>query len=126
MSDSNKLTALRVAQEKRPGRYADGGGLYLRVSEYPCQDGTLAHSKGWVFRYQRGGRERMMGLGSLNTLSLVEARVAARQCRIRVEYPKHNTIHNIGRHPLRELRRLQKAAEVGTGKHSKINPLRCN
>ena len=25
-----KLTALKVAREKRPGMYGDGGGLYLR------------------------------------------------------------------------------------------------
>jgi len=26
-----KLTALKVAQTKRPGLYGDGGGLYLQV-----------------------------------------------------------------------------------------------
>ena len=30
---NNALTAARVKQEKRPGRYADGNGLYLHVSE---------------------------------------------------------------------------------------------
>jgi hypothetical protein len=39
-----------------------------------------------------------------------EEALAAEAEAIRVEYPKHNTIHNIGRHPLRELRRLQKAS----------------
>jgi len=27
-----KLTALKVAQAKRPGLYGDGGGLYLQVT----------------------------------------------------------------------------------------------
>jgi hypothetical protein len=38
-----KLNALKVAREKRPGLYGDGGGLYLQVGER----GT----KSWVFRY---------------------------------------------------------------------------
>jgi hypothetical protein len=27
-----KLTALKVAREKRPGLYGDGGGLYLQIT----------------------------------------------------------------------------------------------
>ncbi|MFL6928794.1 MAG: Arm DNA-binding domain-containing protein, partial [Xanthobacteraceae bacterium] len=56
-----------------PGRYSDGGGLYLRVAEYETKAG-LARSKNWLFRFERGGRERLMGLGSLDTLSLKDAR----------------------------------------------------
>lgn len=29
----NKLTALKVAREKQPGLYGDGGGLYLQITE---------------------------------------------------------------------------------------------
>ena len=51
----NRLTALKVARAKRPGMYADGGSLYLRVAE--------GGSKQWVFRYVTNGRLRDMGIG---------------------------------------------------------------
>jgi hypothetical protein len=38
-----KLSALKVAREKRPGDYGDGGGLYLQV--------TKQGSKSWIFRF---------------------------------------------------------------------------
>jgi integrase len=87
-----KLNALNVAREKRPGLYGDGGGLYLQVGER----GT----KSWVFRYwvalrdpttgelirdpttkKVKGKGREMGLGSLITVSLAEARDRALECR---------------------------------------------
>jgi len=80
MPASNRLNAMQVTKIKQPGRYADGGGLYLRVAEYETRLGR-ARSKNWVFRFERDGRERFMGLGSLNTLSLAEARERARECR---------------------------------------------
>jgi integrase len=75
------LTALKVGRLTKPGRYGDGGGLYLRVAEYRLKSGMLARSKNWLFRFERGGQERWMGLGPLDTLSLSEARAKARQCR---------------------------------------------
>jgi integrase len=83
MSDSNgfKLTALKVARLTKPGRYGDANGLYLRVAEYALTNGKSAQSKNWIFRYERDGRERWMGLGPLNTLTLAEARSLARECR---------------------------------------------
>jgi hypothetical protein len=41
MSESNgfKLTAVKVARLKKPGRYGDGHGLYLRIAEYPDRNG---------------------------------------------------------------------------------------
>ena len=56
-----------------PGRYGDGGGLWLQVSQF----GT----KAWIFRFMLGGRARQMGLGDVNTLSLKEARERAREAR---------------------------------------------
>jgi integrase-like protein/Arm domain-containing DNA-binding protein len=61
-----RLTALKVDRAKRPGMYADGGGLYLRVT----QDGT----KNWVFRFMLNRRPRWMGMGALHTIRLAEAR----------------------------------------------------
>ena len=73
MRQGNKLTALEVARLKQPGRYSDGHGLWLQVS----QTGT----KAWLFRYMRDGRARQMGLGPLYSVSLAEARIRARQAR---------------------------------------------
>ena len=74
MRNSNRLTAIKVAKVKQPGRYGDGGGLVLQVSKW-C-------TKAWLFRYERHGRERQMGLGPTSTLSLAEAREKAREpCR---------------------------------------------
>lgn len=69
----NKLTAAEVAKKMKPGRYGDGGGLWLQVSSYG--------SKAWVFRYMLDGKARHMGLGSIDTFSLKEARERARQSR---------------------------------------------
>lgn len=67
------LTAKRVEKLKRPGRYGDGHGLYLQV--------ISPTNRSWLFRYERGGRERMMGLGPVHTLTLKEARERARRAR---------------------------------------------
>jgi len=65
----NRLSARAVATRTAPGYLADGGGLYLQISE--------SGSKAWVFRYERQGRRREMGLGSASIVSLQEARMAA-------------------------------------------------
>jgi integrase len=63
------LNARGVATIKEPGYHADGGGLYL------CVTSTNAGiSKSWILRYQVNRKRREMGLGSLSTLSLSEAR----------------------------------------------------
>lgn len=69
----NKLSALRVKNASTPGYLGDGDGLYLQVSKI----GT----KSWVFRYQLAGRARELGLGSIRTFTLQEARERARRCR---------------------------------------------
>jgi integrase len=68
------LTAKGIEHlKKKPGRYGDGLGLYLQVkSPTNCC---------WMFRYERQGRERWMGLGPLHTFSLAEARERARALR---------------------------------------------
>jgi integrase len=67
------LTAKRIAQLVLPGRYGDGAGLYLQLTE--------AGVRSWILRYERNGRERAMGLGPLHTFNLAEARELARQAR---------------------------------------------
>ena len=68
-----KLTVKRVERLKDPGRYSDGQGLYLQI--------VNANNRSWVFRYERAGRERVMGLGPAHTLNLAEARDKARKAR---------------------------------------------
>jgi integrase len=68
-----RLSTLKVARAKEKGLIADGGGLYLRVSD----GGT----KSWIFRYGDGGKLRDMGLGPVHTISLAEAREMAVECR---------------------------------------------
>jgi integrase len=69
----NRLSALKVERTKRPGMYADGGGLYLRVAE--------GGSKQWIFRYVTNGRLRDMGIGPCHTLTLAVARERATEAR---------------------------------------------
>jgi integrase len=69
----NRLTARKVATLTKPGRYADGGGLWLQVRS--------EDRKTWLFRYMRDGKARMMGLGSVNTIDLKKARERARSAR---------------------------------------------
>ena len=73
----NRLTALQVTKVKKPGLYADGGGLYLQVSG----DGEAKLARSWIFRYKRRGKVRDMGLGSLSTFGLADARAKAAECR---------------------------------------------
>ena len=58
----NRLTAASVKSIRKPGRYSDGGGLYLQVGP--------TGGKSWLFRYMRTGRAREMGLGPVNTIPL--------------------------------------------------------
>jgi integrase len=100
----HRLSAVKVTNAK-PGKradgslraklYADGGGLYLQVSP---TNGNI--SKSWIFRYAVGARdERYMGLGSLDTVSLAEARMKAAECR---------KLREQGEDPI-EARRVQRA-----------------
>jgi integrase len=69
-----RLTPLEVARKITPGKYPDGEGLYLIVAG--------PKSRNWSYRYWIQGKERWHGLGSLNDVSLREARIrrdAARQ-----------------------------------------------
>lgn len=63
----HRLKAKTVEHQDKPGRYADGGGLYLQVGP----TGT----KSWLFRYMRDGRAREMGLGPLHTVPLASQTV---------------------------------------------------
>jgi integrase len=68
-----QLTALKIEKAKKRGMYADGGGLYLRVTP----EGT----KNWVLRYMLDRRPHWMGLGPFPLYSLQEARARAMDAR---------------------------------------------
>ena len=69
----NILSAGFVSKVKKRGTYSDGGGLILRVAP--------GGSKQWQFRYRLQYRERYLGLGGLQTVSLSQAREAAMSAR---------------------------------------------
>jgi integrase len=74
----HKLTTTTYAKARRGelrrnGRLPDGGGLYLRT--------TATGAAGWVFRFQLDGRERFMGGGSVQDISLRAARAWAAEQR---------------------------------------------
>lgn len=58
------------------GRHADGDGLYLQVTD--------SGSRLWRLRYRHNGRENMVSLGNLKTVSLSQARTKALQARAQV------------------------------------------
>jgi integrase len=76
MRAKNKLTPKWVEQKKTPGRYADGGGLYLQIT---AADGGV--TKAWLFRYMDGGRAHSMGLGPVGVITLKAARDRALEAR---------------------------------------------
>ena len=69
MAKITKLTAREVRRITKPGRYLDGGGLYLMVAK--------AGSKTWVQRIAINGIPRDKGLGSVKKVSIGKARAAA-------------------------------------------------
>src|SRR5215204_5944805 len=74
-----RLAARAVATVTKPGRHADGDGLYLIVDP--------SGAKRWLFMFRWGGtpgipgKLKEMGLGSVSTVSLVEAREKAAEAR---------------------------------------------
>jgi integrase len=70
---TGKMTALKVRSLTAPGRFGDGGGLWLQVRD--------ADHRSWLFRYTSVGRQRQMGLGPVEDVSLAQARLAAAECR---------------------------------------------
>src|SRR5262245_2115675 len=70
----NRLKPLAVEKTKAPGRYADGGGLYLIVKP--------GLRKSWAFIYRRGTKMTELGLGGISDVPIVAAREAAAELRL--------------------------------------------
>lgn len=97
-----KLTALGVRNAK-PGRHADGGGLYLLVKP------TGARS--WVLRVQHMGKRRDIGIGAVNLLPKSEADKEATE---RLSVLEMQTLRlEEAREKAAALRKLAKAAHEG-------------
>jgi integrase len=101
----HRLTARTITAAKpQPGKrvmLADGGNLLLQVTGKV--DGEFSRS--WVFRYERDGKRHDLGLGPLDTLSLAEARVRARDLRIQL-------LDGVDPKGIREQRRAERLAQL--------------
>ncbi|RMD91187.1 MAG: site-specific integrase [Alphaproteobacteria bacterium] len=84
---TGKLSVARC-RTAPPGKYGDGGGLWLRVRPNGARN--------WTFRYMIDGRAREMGCGAWPDVSLAQARETAAECR---------RLLRAGRDPIEERRR---------------------
>ena len=67
------LTVKGIEKIHKPGRYLDGHGLYLQWFS--------PTNRSWIFRYEKNGKDRYLGLGPLHTINLADARERARKAR---------------------------------------------
>jgi integrase len=93
---TKRLSARSLATLTKPGRHADGDGLYLVVDQ--------SGAKRWLFLFRWGGKLKEMGLGGLASVSLAEARDKADEAR---------RVLASGRNPI-EVRRAAEAAHDTT------------
>lgn len=73
----HRLTAIEV-KNATPGYHHDGGGLWLRVV---TSSNGKAGPRSFFYRYQAHGKDRWMGLGSTESVTLKDARDAADRAR---------------------------------------------
>ena len=73
---SKILTAIKVAALNAPGRYADGGNLYLQVD--------AGNRKRWVVLARIGGKRAELGVGSARDVDLKQARKRAGELLVRI------------------------------------------
>jgi integrase len=107
-----RLTVKRVAKlRKVPGRHHDGKGLYLEV--------TPALVASWTYRYMRRGDEHWMGLGSLDVVTLPEARELHQEAR--------KLLKKSGLDPIeyRRSERAKKAAEEAAAQVANVTFKEC-
>ena len=70
------LTVKRLRALSEPGRYGDGGGLYLVVAK----TGT----RSWIQRIRMDGKRTDKGLGGFPAVGLAEARKAAAENKVAI------------------------------------------
>ena len=69
----NKISDSFAKSTLGPGRYSDGGGLYLNVKP--------GGAKSWIFMFARGGKRQAVGLGPYPAVRLASARIKAVELR---------------------------------------------
>ena len=69
----NRLNARAVTTLSKPGRHADGAGLYLSISDNG--------GRRWVYLFRHNAKMREMGLGSASAVTLARARELATAAR---------------------------------------------
>lgn len=73
---ANQLTVSKAKGLKKPGRHADGNGLYLKVRK--------SGSKYWIFMSKKNGKRTEVGLGAFDDITLHEARKMTEKLRVKV------------------------------------------
>src|SRR5579863_7603499 len=68
-----KLNTAKLRTLTRPGTYGDGAGLYLQVRG--------PENRSWLYRFKLHGKAHLMGLGTVDDVSLSEARDTAAAAR---------------------------------------------
>ncbi len=89
----NKLKPIGIEKITEPGKYFDGDGLFLLVTE--------KGSKLWRLKYRIDGKEKLGALGTWPAVSLKEARLKAAEWRIKI---------SAGIDPIQEKKALKMAA----------------
>jgi integrase len=92
-----RLTASSIRSLSKPGRHADGDGLYLVIGNTGAQS--------WVCRVQKNGKRRDIGLGSAKKVTLAGAREKASRVRSQMEAgidPVHERLKEAGIPTFRE------------------------
>lgn len=79
-----RLAARSVESLKKPGRHADGDGLYLVVDP--------SGARRWLFMFRWKGKLKEMGLGPVSGVSLADARELAG---FKVEFVTFNGDHEL-------------------------------
>jgi integrase len=102
----SKLTDTQIRNAKpkeKPYKLADGGGLHLFVSNAKSE----GKGKLWRYRYEMGGKEKLLSLGAYPAISLAAARAARDEAR---------EARQTGRDPgvTKKLRKLSSARSTAT------------
>ena len=96
--------ATNILSTAKVGKYSDGGGLYLLVKGH---DGKGRAKGSWIFRYTFLKQRYELGLGSVQSLSLAQARIERDRWRDLMT-DKRNPIN-----PMDDKRRLETDAQHG-------------
>ena len=80
---AREVTTAKPEKGRRAAMLPDGGNLYLQATfgKNDTETGEPTIRRSWVFRYEFRGRRHDLGIGSLDTFDLAEARERAKGLR---------------------------------------------